>query len=264
MKKLTKQNIQFIDNYLKNSGIEYLDVRVELLDHVASTLEAQLNEDNTLTFYDAFKNYMVANKKQLLTDYNARKQDVFLKVIYQHGKSFLKGDTVVLLFVLILVQQYFQFKIDENIFQYTNFLLLLLMIVTSLLFFRKERKTSLGSQVLTSLVLPYYVFGGKANPISAIFLCLFFVIYYKLFNKYKKMLIDKNRNLATYITLGALIVCWFSISIFLVKLTKEYINNTIITYYYIFQLVAWYALFKSLFYYKAEIRNQYKIILEEN
>lgn len=63
--KLTLENIQFIDNYLKNSKVVYYDIRMEMLDHVASAVEQKMtNED--LDFYNAFKNYMVFNKKEIL------------------------------------------------------------------------------------------------------------------------------------------------------------------------------------------------------
>lgn len=37
--KISKQNIQFIDSYLKKRGIKYLDVRVELIDHLSTDFE---------------------------------------------------------------------------------------------------------------------------------------------------------------------------------------------------------------------------------
>lgn len=60
--KLTKENIDFIDNYLKNSGVTYIDIRYEMTDHVATTLEAQQGN-----FNDCFKQYMYKNKTNLLT-----------------------------------------------------------------------------------------------------------------------------------------------------------------------------------------------------
>lgn len=63
--KLTSQNIQFIDNYLKNSEVIYYDIRMEMLDHVASAVEQKMDAEN-LDFYDAFKSYMVLNKKEIL------------------------------------------------------------------------------------------------------------------------------------------------------------------------------------------------------
>ena len=63
--KLTKENIQFIDNYLKNSEVIYYDIRMEMLDHVATALEQKMESEN-LDFFDAFKIYMVVNKKEIL------------------------------------------------------------------------------------------------------------------------------------------------------------------------------------------------------
>ncbi len=61
--KLTTENIKFIDNYLKNSEVIYYDIRMEMLDHVATAVEEKMEAEN-LDFYDAFKSYMVVNKKE--------------------------------------------------------------------------------------------------------------------------------------------------------------------------------------------------------
>ena len=50
--KLTTENIQFIDNYLKSSGVIYYDIRMETLDHVATAVEQKMQSEN-LDFYDA-------------------------------------------------------------------------------------------------------------------------------------------------------------------------------------------------------------------
>ena len=63
--KLTAENIKFIDNYLKNSEVIYYDIRMEMLDHVATAVEQKMEVEN-LDFYDAFKSYMVVNKKEIL------------------------------------------------------------------------------------------------------------------------------------------------------------------------------------------------------
>ena len=62
---LSKENIKFIDNYLKNSEVIYYDIRMEMLDHIATAVEQKMELEN-LDFYDAFKNYMVLNKKEIL------------------------------------------------------------------------------------------------------------------------------------------------------------------------------------------------------
>ena len=62
---LSSENIKFIDNYLKNSEVIYYDIRMEMLDHVATAVEQKMQVEN-LDFYDAFKSYMVTNKKEIL------------------------------------------------------------------------------------------------------------------------------------------------------------------------------------------------------
>jgi hypothetical protein len=90
MKNLTPEQIRFIDTYLKNSGVEFLDIRVEMIDHVASSIEDKLEEDETLNFYDAFKSYMVLNKKSLLKSANRAKWSVDFKVLVDIKKELLK------------------------------------------------------------------------------------------------------------------------------------------------------------------------------
>jgi hypothetical protein len=59
--KLSAKNIQFINNYLKNSGVEYVDIRQEMTDHVASALE-EMDGD----FSGNFTQYMHGNKSTLM------------------------------------------------------------------------------------------------------------------------------------------------------------------------------------------------------
>jgi len=59
--KLTAHQLKFIDNYLKYSGIEFMDIRYEMADHIASALEERDGD-----FYDEFKDYMRIHKAELL------------------------------------------------------------------------------------------------------------------------------------------------------------------------------------------------------
>jgi hypothetical protein len=63
--KLTSENIDFINNYLKNSEVIYYDIRMEMLDHIATAIEQKMKVEH-LEFYDAFKSYMVVHKKEIL------------------------------------------------------------------------------------------------------------------------------------------------------------------------------------------------------
>ncbi len=63
--KISKENIQSIDNYLKHEGFVYVDIRMEMVDHVANAVEEKMEVEN-LNFYDAFKSYMISNKKEIM------------------------------------------------------------------------------------------------------------------------------------------------------------------------------------------------------
>jgi hypothetical protein len=66
--KLSKEGIQFIDNYLENADVIHVDIRMEMVDHVASDIEGRIHVGDTRECYYIFKDYMVENKAQLLED----------------------------------------------------------------------------------------------------------------------------------------------------------------------------------------------------
>ena len=64
--KLTTNQIEFIDAYLhKKCDIYYTDIRVEMVDHIASAVENKMEQDG-FSFFNAFTNYMRNNKEDLL------------------------------------------------------------------------------------------------------------------------------------------------------------------------------------------------------
>ncbi len=67
MKSLAAEDIQFIDTYLINSGVHFIDIRVEMIDHIATDIEDTL-QVKSVGFYEAFKNYMLLHKKALLKE----------------------------------------------------------------------------------------------------------------------------------------------------------------------------------------------------
>jgi hypothetical protein len=82
--KLSTENIQFINNYLEHSGVYYYDVRLEMIDHIASELEV---EYENATFEEAFKIYMLENKKALLENNKTFKRLANKKLLKQFVKN---------------------------------------------------------------------------------------------------------------------------------------------------------------------------------
>ena len=64
--KLSKDDIQFIDTYLENSDFRHVDIRMEMLDHVATAIEKEIAEGDKRPFIKVFKDYMVKNKMDLI------------------------------------------------------------------------------------------------------------------------------------------------------------------------------------------------------
>lgn len=116
MKKLSIENIQFIDRYLSHEII-FTDIRAEMVDHVASAIEQKMTDGDSRTFYYIFKDYMIINKELL---YKTNRK--FLRSIdYKAGKRLLKN---VFSFkgILIFLVVFFSFNILENYLQPQQFL----------------------------------------------------------------------------------------------------------------------------------------------
>ena len=61
--KLTKEQITYIDDYLKHHKVKYWDIRIELLDHIVTTVEEKLAagisfDDALIEVHESFGNSM--------------------------------------------------------------------------------------------------------------------------------------------------------------------------------------------------------------
>lgn len=74
--ELTPQQLQFIDRYLKESGVQYDDIRYEMTDHVASAIEGREGD-----FKESFYSYMINHKRELLDSNAAYKKLAFRKAV---------------------------------------------------------------------------------------------------------------------------------------------------------------------------------------
>jgi|GEM_PF-2402858 len=84
--KLTKEQITYIENYIKKNDVKYYEVYMEILDHMILSVEAILENDKEISFEDAvvqaknegfgkkgFRGMM--NEKQKLAQKQANKQN---------------------------------------------------------------------------------------------------------------------------------------------------------------------------------------------
>jgi len=123
MLQLDKEQIQFIDNYLDNSDVVYADIRMEMVDHVASGIEARIDAGDTRDFYYIFKDYMVENKRKLLDDNKRFLKSADKKILKAILKELAKPLTLII-FVLAFLGFYMAFNyLDFKTFRFLIFLI---------------------------------------------------------------------------------------------------------------------------------------------
>ncbi len=176
--KLTKDNIQFIDNYLKNSNVIYYDIRMEMLDHIATAVEQKMELEN-IDFYDAYKSYMVANKMEILKG-NKEEGLHFREPLKKFGLFVIQPFQILLAIGVFSLVYFFSNIYRLNI--YSNYLYLFI-IITYLIF-------GISHYLLTKKKKFYYI----DRNFSIIFL---------LFQIANPLHRNANENLVTFIVFNS-------------------------------------------------------------
>lgn len=201
MKKLTQEQITFIDNYLQKSDVVFVDIRAELTDHIASAVEEKMEAEN-LGFYDAFKDFMVNNKKEIL-----RERSYFLPSTLNFLKTLYKPYNIVIAAMIYFGLQ----KIDElSLLVLANKIVFYVMLTfgiiqTAQTLITKKRFAYL-ERVSFSLMVIYFmnlIFNGFLDNFHGnyysqgimIFLLIAFHIHYTLtVLKFKSNVFYANKN----------------------------------------------------------------------
>jgi len=102
-RKLTVEEIEFTWNYLKNSGVEFVDVRTEMTDHVASALEEMLDEIPEAGFYGVFKSYMIQHKKDLIENAGKYRWSIDKKVLKAVLKNLMNWKVLTSAFLVAIL-----------------------------------------------------------------------------------------------------------------------------------------------------------------
>ncbi|MEO5775962.1 MAG: hypothetical protein ABIQ27_03600 [Flavobacterium sp.] len=101
--KLSKQEIQFIDNYLQKHDVVFVDIRAEMIDHIAAAVEDKMDKE-AIDFYDAFKSYMIINRKDILKG-NKENWGFALSEIKKFAMFLVKPQMLLLLTLLFIVSK---------------------------------------------------------------------------------------------------------------------------------------------------------------
>jgi hypothetical protein len=185
---LTEEHIQFIDKYLQKADIIFVDVRAEMIDHVASAVEEKMQSEN-IEFYDAFKDFMVFNKKELLKRNNKQFQ-YFQEAVVAFSKTLFKPYNLVFGVFLIAILSFFgDLKYLKTINYVLFFGILRVTIIQTIYSFLILKKRYLCLENTSSVLLAIYYFtvffngfyssffGNSVSVGIALFLFFAFIVH---------------------------------------------------------------------------------------
>ena len=160
MAKLNREHLQFIDNYLENSNIIHADIRMGMVDHIASDIETRSDGDNSSDFYTLFKNYMIVNKSKLLDNNKQFLKSADRKIFKEILKQTSSFVTVIFLLHALAnfyyINQFFGYEIFRFLFLFTPFLAFLGFGV--LYFLRTKYYNLKRFSVVERLAFPFLIF----------------------------------------------------------------------------------------------------------
>ncbi|MFY7810404.1 MAG: hypothetical protein ACOVQ2_01615 [Flavobacterium sp.] len=183
MKKivLTTEDITFIENYLTNNRVTFTDIKAEMIDHIAIAVEEKMQTES-LDFYDAFKEYMIKNKKEIMKMNKETSLDFNFSAFKSFGKFLIKPVSVILfLLINIFYFNFFSNFISKSFF---NFLFIFSVISLIIIMYFNYWKRKIRIYQLEKNFSIFFVFYHLFNPIifltkntDYIIIGLFFLTY---------------------------------------------------------------------------------------
>ena len=121
--ELTKEQIQRIEHYLNAKNITYIDIRLEILDHIISDIETKMIKEN-LDFETAFYNVTVKWNHHLKETSSWYFGVAFSapKIVIEKAKNFYKKQFLVsnTLFAFLILLAFIESKLNYKILEDTQ------------------------------------------------------------------------------------------------------------------------------------------------
>lgn len=148
MEKLTKKQVQFIDDRLYNLGVEFMDIRYEMLDHIASELEGMDGD-----FGDNWHEYFIMHRIQLIKQNKNAKKAAIVRAIKLYFKTMAMPLVSVSAILMAVSVYYGSFYVEDDDINFLGMGILILLLFPMMWFGRKNQKLS----VMRPLVLIHTV-----------------------------------------------------------------------------------------------------------
>ena len=218
--KLTKEQITYIDDYLKHHKVKYWDIRIELLDHIVTTVEEKLAagisfDDALIEVHESFGNSMkmfwnsgieygiFANGdgyKNLIEDKRNSLHKNYRRLVKKEWISFFKSFNILVPYgILVIIFIFLYQNLPSKIFAIFALSVPLLQLMILLLNFYKTR--SLKKSAILEIAFSQYSF--------SIFILYNFINIFNLFD------VDKS------------LIALFLLIITIVQLPFTYINTKV-------------------------------------
>ena len=187
--KLSKEEIKFIDTYLEKSDVIFVDLRAEMTDHIATAVEEKMKNES-IDFYDAFKDYMVKNKRELLKSNNKMTLHYYNAIRY-FSKTLYKPYNIILGILILFGYGYFnQLKTLKTVHQILFLTILGFSVLQLIVNFMiiKKRYLYLERTSIILLVIYYFnlffngfykgFYGSYLTVAITLFLYSAFIVHY--------------------------------------------------------------------------------------
>ena len=159
--ELSKEQISFIDQYLKKKGVKYWDVRLEMVDHVASKLEK--NDKLFLDEIFLIEEFgLETTIKKIVSQKIKMVNKKYNKLFLSELIDFFKNIKNIVIFTLTFLV-YFQLfnKLSEASFKRVSLILLLIPVAIAMIYmlinFVKQNKSIHLIYAMTYLTFPFMI-----------------------------------------------------------------------------------------------------------
>lgn len=165
--KLSKENIQFIDNYLIKLKIKYVDVRLELIDHLASDFEASNKEEQLVDYLkskiDFIKDF---EKKRQKTIHWSYQREMWRRLAMFFYKPNYLPFTIVFGFAVYWIQQLQPNKTSIIVFVVSLSTIHFWALITGFSHYKTFKKLQMAQPLYSIMALPslFLYTMGAAKP----------------------------------------------------------------------------------------------------
>ncbi len=214
MKTLTQQQIDSLFEFTKQHYVDYYDVQVELVDHLANDIEQMMSDNEHISFEQArdkaFKKFGITGFYDVVSSKMWQMEKEYYKLIFKHFLSLLTSKMIVAIVAVFVIFSYVLKHSKYNMYLFFGFIVLL-MLITFILIFKNGNKLGRRIKNKEKVLMVEVVSASLGN--SAGFISLFYNLLSFVFHNRTDAL--SSSLLANYSMLFGLLLVFAFIFLYL-------------------------------------------------